>query len=155
IRSGLTTDPSTRPELGEFAAALRGSLNQLLADSLAMPKGATSRPTAPSVHITVARRGADGRYTPLAARGRAIPRLTRYLEWVPPEPEGVGLRTGDRVRIEAVADRAGYLTVFTVGPTGHLTLLYPSRGEATAVAANQPVFIGNVEATPPAGSERI
>jgi hypothetical protein len=75
---------------------------------------------------------------------------------VPPEPEGVVLRTGDRVRIEASADHDGYLTVFNVGPTGDLTLLYPAtQGAPPAVPGNQPVVIGEVLVKPPAGCERL
>ena len=60
------------------------------------------------------------------------------------------------MRIEAVADRDGYLTVFNVGPTGDLSLLYPAtQGTAAAVPAHQPVVIGEVLARPPAGSERL
>jgi hypothetical protein len=111
----------------------------------------------PAVRLTVARRGSDGSYTPLAAARRQLPRLTRNLELVPPEPEGVVLRTGDRVRIEVSADRGGYLTVFNVGPMGHLSLLYPDPIEVGPVEmpANQLVVIGDVKVTPPTGSERV
>jgi hypothetical protein len=153
IRSALAADPARRPGLAEFAAALRGRLNQLLADSLLPLPDATA---GPAVRLTVARRTIDGGYTPIAAARRELPRVTRNLEVVPPEPEGVVLRTGDRVRIEASADHDGYLTVFNVGPTGDLTLLHPAgQGAATALPANQPVVIGEVMARPPAGSERV
>jgi tRNA A-37 threonylcarbamoyl transferase component Bud32 len=154
IRSALVPDPARRPALSEFAAGLRGCLNQLLADSLLPPPGVAA---GPAVRLTVARRRGDGSYTAIAAAQRALPRLTRNLEVVPPEPEGVVLRTGDRVRIEVVAECDGYLTVFNVGPTGHLTQLYPdpAKGGAAMVPANRPVFIGDVKVTPPAGSERV
>jgi hypothetical protein len=153
IRSALAADPAWRPGLAEFAAALRGRLNQLLADSLLPPPGAAARP---AVRLTVARRGPDGGYTPIAAARRELPRLTRNLELVPPEPEGVVLRTGDRVRVEASADHDGYLTVFNVGPTGDLSLLCPARpGAPPAVPANQPLVIGEVLVKPPAGCERV
>jgi hypothetical protein len=157
IRTALAADPDRRPGLEEFAAALRGCLNQLLADSLLAPSGTPARPTRPAVRLTVLRRGHDGKYAPLAVARRALLRGTRNLQLVPPEPEGVVLRTGDRVRIEAAADRDGYLTVFNVGPTGHLTLLYPEPGKGgpAMVRANQPVLIGDVKVTPPAGSERV
>jgi hypothetical protein len=143
--------------VGEFAAGLRGCLNQLLADSLLSPPGGAAAPAGPAVRLTVFRLGGDGRYTPLAAAQRALPRLTRNLEVVPAEPEGVVLRTGDRVRIEVVADRDGYLTVFNVGPTGDLTLLYPDPTKAgpAVVPANHPVAIAEVRVAPPAGSERV
>jgi tRNA A-37 threonylcarbamoyl transferase component Bud32 len=153
IRAALAADPARRPALAEFTAALRGGLNQLLADALLPPPGAAA---GPALRLTVARRGADGGFTPLAAARRELPRLTRNLELVPPEPEGVVLHTGDRVRIEASADHDGYLTVFNVGPTGDLTLLYPARqGAPPAVPGNQPVVIGEVLVKPPAGCERV
>jgi len=69
----------------------------------------------------------------------------------------VVLRTGDRVRIEVVAARDGPVTVFNVGPTGQLTLLYPdpTKGGTAIVPADQPVPIGDAKLTPPAGSERV
>jgi hypothetical protein len=157
VRAALATDPDHRPGLEKFAAALRGCLNQLLADSLLMSPGGTERPAGPVVRLTVFRQGKDGQYMPLAGAQRALPRLTRNLELVPPEPEGVVLRTGDRARIEAAAGRDGYLTVFNVGPTGHLTLLYPDPTQVgqPMVPANQSVVIGDVLVTPPAGSERV
>jgi hypothetical protein len=158
IRSALAADPWRRPGVGDFAAELRGSLNQHLAVSLLSPSGTAAPPTGPAVRLTVFRLGDDGRYTQLAAARRALPRLKRNLEVVPLEPEGVVVRTGDRVRIEAAADRDGYLTVFNVGPTGDLTLLYPNPSMAAGpavVAANHPVVIAEVKVTLPAGSERV
>jgi serine/threonine protein kinase len=157
IRVALAADPGCRPGVGEFTAELRGCLNQLLVDSLISPPNTQTRPAGPAVRLTVFRLSNDGKYTPLAAAQRTLPRLMRNLEMVPPEPDGVVLRTGDRVRIEVVADLDGYLTVFNVGPTGHLTLLFPDPTKLgpAVVPANQPVLIADVMATPPAGSERV
>src|SRR5262245_45763977 len=69
IRRALVADPVRRSGLAEFAAGLRGSLNQLLADSLVPPSGG---PAGPAVRLTVARRGLDGGYTPLAAAHREL-----------------------------------------------------------------------------------
>ena len=85
-------------------------------------------------------------------------RLTRDMKRVPKAPDQVCLRTGERVRIEAVTDRAGYLTVFNVGPAGHLNLLYPDPQSADSpapVVAHRPLNISDVEMTPPAGRERL
>jgi len=70
----------------------------------------------------------------------------------------VGLRTGERVRVEAVADRAGYLTVFNVGPAGHRNLLCPETlwaGAPPPAEAHRPLNIPDVEVTSPAGHERL
>jgi hypothetical protein len=78
---------------------------------------------------------------------------------VPPAPGLARVRTGERVRIEVVADGDGYLTVFNVGPTGQLNLLHPDDPAQLAVprpiAAHRPVYVVDVEMTPPAGRERL
>ena len=53
------------------------------------------------------------------------------MKKVPPSPDQVRLRTGDRVRVEVSANRPGFLTVFNVGPTGNLNLLYPDADAQT------------------------
>jgi hypothetical protein len=78
---------------------------------------------------------------------------------VPPAPGQARVRTGERVRVEVVADRDGYLTVFNVGPTGGLNLLYPEDPAQLAaprpIVANRPEQVVDVELTPPAGRERL
>jgi hypothetical protein len=86
---------------------------------------------------------------------------TRDMRKVPPLPERVRVRTGDRVRIEVVADHPGHFTVFNVGPTGNLNLLYPHALSPDEIAgapimpANRPLHVLDVEMTPPAGCERL
>jgi hypothetical protein len=82
------------------------------------------------------------------------------MKKVPPPPDQVRLRTGDRVRIEVSANRPGFLTVFNVGPTGTLNLLYPDgdphrASQPRPIEPNQPLHILDVEMTPPAGRERL
>ena len=82
------------------------------------------------------------------------------MKKVPPSPDQVRLRTGDRVRIEVRSDRPGFLTVFNVGPAGTLNLLYPDGDPQHAspparIEPNQPLHIVDVEMTPPAGRERL
>ena len=80
------------------------------------------------------------------------------MKRVPRPPDQVHLRTGDLVRVEAVADRPGYLTVFNVGPAGHLNLLFPLTLSADApapVEAHRPLNISDVQMMPPAGRERL
>ena len=159
IRSGLAANPECRPELGAFVSDLRSSLNRLLADSLVMPASSTAAAAPVNVRLTVARRESGGIYVPLTGRHREIRGLTRDMKKVPPVPEQVGLRSGDRVRIEVVADRDGFLTVFNVGPTGHLNLLYPdpatTADESAPVRANERLQVLDVALTPPAGNERL
>jgi hypothetical protein len=80
------------------------------------------------------------------------------MKKVPPSPDRVQLRTGDRVRVEVIADKEGYLTVFNVGPTGNLNLLHPEVGLLSAgsrIVPNRPVHIRDIELTPPTGRERL
>jgi serine/threonine protein kinase len=158
IRMGLAHDAKRRPALREFIAILRGTLNQLMADRLASPVPGSPRPASVSLRLNVRREVAPGRYESLATTHPHRGPLTRDMKKVPRPPEQVRLRTGDRVQIEVVADRPGYVTVFNVGPTGVLNLLHPlevSSASAAAVAAQQPLLIGDVELTPPTGRERL
>jgi hypothetical protein len=113
------------------------------------------------LRLIVSRQVSPQTFVPLAATHPQQPatRPTRDMRKVPPPPEQVRLRTGDRVRIEVSADRAGFLTVFNVGPTGTLNLLYPDDPAQLAaprpVSAHRPEQVVDVELTPPAGRERL
>jgi serine/threonine protein kinase len=156
VRAGLAAERSRRPSLKEFAASLRGTLNQLLADRL-LPSDGPARPQEARVRLIVSRRTGAHTFVPVAASHPTGGRLVRDMRVVPREPERVELHTGDVLRIEAEADRPGFLTVFNVGPKGNLNRLVPdeaSRGPA-AVEANRPLPVLDVELTPPAGRERL
>jgi tRNA A-37 threonylcarbamoyl transferase component Bud32 len=159
IRAGLAAAPERRPELAAFVTDLRGSLNRLLADTLIMPAAPTDRAAPVEMRLAVARWEGGEIYVPVATTHPSPSGMMRNLTKVPPLPARAGLRTGERVRIEVVADRAGFVTVFNVGPTGHLTLLYPDQGPApaatTPLAANCPLHVSDVALTPPAGGERL
>jgi serine/threonine protein kinase len=158
IREGLAAQPERRPELGAFAAALRGSLNLLLADTLTLPS-AGEKPAAPvNLRLIVSRQVDRSRFVPVAATKPPSERFLRDLQRVPPSPDQVLLRTGDRVRLEVLADQPGFVVVFNVGPTGNLNLLYPigtDGGKTPRLEANRPLHILDVELTPPAGRERL
>jgi serine/threonine protein kinase len=157
IRSGLAAAPERRPDLAAFVADLRGSLNQLLADSLVIPPTLVERAAPVELRLAVARWEGGDVYVPVATTHPVPSGMTRNLTKVPPLPARAGLRTGDRVRIEVVADRDGFVTVFNVGPTGQLNLLYPDQGPAVAppLVANRPLYVSDVALTPPAGGERL
>jgi hypothetical protein len=86
---------------------------------------------------------------------------TRDMRRVPPRPDQVRLRTGDRVRIEFLSNRPGFFVVFNIGPTGNLSLLYPEEPEASGtftapmIRANQALQVHDVEMMPPIGRERL
>ena len=144
VRAGLAADPERRTTLAAFVAGLRGALNQSLADALPRSAGASG------VRLTVGRWDGSG-FAPLAAVApRAV--ATRDLQRVPAPPASVGLRTGDRVRVQVAADRPGHLTVFNVGPTGNLNPLHAGEWPA---GAQRPVDVLDAELTPPAGRERL
>jgi hypothetical protein len=81
------------------------------------------------------------------------------MKKVPRQPEQIRLRTGDRVRVEVVADREGFVTVFNVGPTGNLNLLYPEElvgaGAPPDVRPGRALHVLDIELEPPAGRERL
>jgi serine/threonine protein kinase len=158
IRSGLAADGGRRPALPEFAAGLRGVLNQLLADSLILG----SRPAgqvAVRLRLTVSRQADRHGFVPVATTQPPPDRVLRDLRRVPRQPERVDAHTGERLRIEVETDCPGYVTVFNVGPTGNLNLLYPAEPAPAAapsiVPAGRPLHILDVELTPPAGRERL
>jgi serine/threonine protein kinase len=157
-RVALAAEPERRPALSEFAAELRGTLNRLLADSLTLHP--TAAPHAPPVdlRLIVSRQVGASRFEPVASTSPQPERFLRDLRRVPQSPDQVRLRLGDRVRLEVRADRAGFVVVFNVGPTGNLNLLYPMEsagGETPRVEAHRPLHILDVELTPPAGRERL
>jgi hypothetical protein len=157
IRDGLKGDADRRPGLARFLEGLRGALNQSLADSLPVVEAeAGAAPV--QLHLRVSRLLGPNDYRPVAARGARLDPLARNMKRVPPPPEQVPLRTGDRVRVEVLADRTGYVTVFNVGPTGDLNLLFPDEpaaGAGPTAWANQPLQVPDVELQPPAGRERL
>jgi serine/threonine protein kinase len=159
IRSGLAARPELRPNLRDFVADLRGSLNRLMADSLVLPAAPADRAVPVELRLTVSRWEGGDTYMPVATTHPAPPRMTRNLTKVPPLPARAGLRTGDRVRIEVAFDHDGFVTVFNVGPTGHLSMLYPDPAVAVSapslLPANRALQVSNVELTPPAGVERL
>ncbi len=168
IREGLAADPDSRPGLEDFALNLRGALNQLLADSLMMkprsggPDAATPLQPPVDLRLIVSRQVGPNRYLPIAATLDATEvHAARDLRRVPPRPNQARLRSGDRVRIEAVSDRHGFITVFQVDPTGQLSLLYPDElqpGGTFAmpmVRANETLQVLDVEIAPTAGRERL
>ena len=156
IRSGLAGKPEDRPSLVDFAASLRGSLNRLLADALVTPTPEAGGKSPVNMRLVVSRRVQDGSYKSVATT-KPVPRGLRDMKKVPQRPEEVSVRTGEWVRIEVVADKTGYVTVFNIGPTGNLNLLYPDEPSTTPppVEANKPLHVLDVEMTPPVGRERV
>src|SRR5262245_6402590 len=151
IRAGLAAGPEARPDLSDFALTLRGTLNHLLADSL------RAADHGPGPVRLIVRRRAGLTFVPVAATPSGHrPRVLRDIQLVPPEPERVDVRTGDRLRLEVEVDEPGHVTVFNVGPTGNLNLLYPARpGGPTRVEPGRPLLVAETQLTPPDGRERL
>jgi serine/threonine protein kinase len=157
-RAALAAQPERRPALGEFAAELRGSLNRLLADTLTLPPAGAPQPAPVDLRLIVSRQVGPSEFVPVASTSPQPERFLRDLRRVPKSPDQVRLRLGDRVRLEVWADRAGFVVVFNIGPTGNLNLLYPTESagaETPRVEAHRPLHILDVELTPPAGRERL
>jgi serine/threonine protein kinase len=179
VRAGLAAEVDRRPELATFLSLLRGALNQLMADRLAAPPPATDvmpgtahptplastetasqhRSQPARLRLVVSRQVGPGQFLPVAASAANPSAVARDIKKVPPPPDQVHLRTGERVRIEVQSDRSGFLTVFNVGPTGNLNLLFPTEPGSTAapnpIPARVPLHVLDVEMTPPAGHERL
>jgi serine/threonine protein kinase len=186
IRDGLVHDFRIRPSLKEFANRLRANLNQLMADSLllgrdpeigsllaevgtligsdsaAISSSIPSKRSQPDLLLIVSRQIGPDRFDRIAStQPEGSPDgLARDMKRVPLPPEHIQLRTGDRVRIEVLSQRPGYLTVYNIGPTGNLNLLYPDRDALVThrfepIKPGQRIQIGDVELTPPTGRERL
>jgi hypothetical protein len=155
IRAGLAANPCRRPGLDDFTATLRGTLNQLLADDLLLRTG--DGPA--GVRLTVSRQAGPAGFLPVAASAAAPERFVRDLKRVPPAPERVQVRTGDRIRVEVSLEEAGFVTVFNVGPTGNLDVLFPEVAAGVTrpvrVGPERPLHLLDVQLTPPAGQERL
>jgi serine/threonine protein kinase len=157
IRSGLTPDPARRPNLNGFLDALRASLNHTLVDALA-PTDATKQPSHLCLKLMTSREIQPGVYQPVVTTQPKTIGITRDMKKVPRPPQQVSLRTGDRVRVEVAADRPGYVTVFNIGPTGNLNLLYPDDPQTSPgprLEPDAPLRVVDIVMTPPTGRERL
>ena len=94
------------------------------------------RPAPVDLRLIVSRQVGPDRFVPVAATHPQPPagRLTRDMKKVPPSPDQVRLRTGDRVRIEVVADRAGLPDRLQRRPDREPESALPRRRPAAALA---------------------
>jgi serine/threonine protein kinase len=155
IRKGLAATPELRPPLDEFVGMLRGTLNRLLADDMCAPMGDSSRPPPVDVRINVSRDvdrlvsvdvpvDQDQTEPPLGS-----PDATSVV------PDRIRLRTGERIRVRVSIDRSGYVSLFNIGPTGNLHVLWPASGPACWVDAERGIDELRVNVTAPPGRERL
>ena len=68
------------------------------------------------LRIIVSREEPDGSYVRVAATPPERETVSRDMKRATREPDQVSLRTGDRVRVEVVADQSGYIAVFNMAP---------------------------------------
>jgi serine/threonine protein kinase len=154
VREGLSPTPRHRPSLKEFSMRLRAALAELLVDLLPT-HGASA-----FLRLYVSREAGPNRYEPVPTESLALGEGRNVKAKDAPKPiSRRPLRTGDALRIEAIADQAGYLAVLNVGPTGDLNMVYP-RDPLTAASppklpAHRQLHLGDVELEPPAGRERL
>jgi hypothetical protein len=75
----------------------------------------------------------------------------------PAQASTIVLRTGDRVRLEVLADLGGHVVVFNVGPRDGVNLLYPDRAglPAPPIQPGVPLHVSDIELVPPPGRERL
>jgi hypothetical protein len=117
--------------------------------NLPPPAPAGEPTTAGRLRLAVSRILPTG-LSPIAST-HALPMTLRDLRRVPDDVDRVSLRTGDRVRVDVVCDRAGYLAVLNVGPGGNLHLLHHEQ----AVRPGEARHLFDVELIPPTGRERL
>jgi hypothetical protein len=158
VRAALAPDPSRRPTMTDFSTTLRTALNQLLVDRL--PTCATRPGPVVQLAMRIYKEQSPGRLVPIAAQAPAAPATgvrLRDLRRVPPAPPKVELHTGDRVCIDIVADREGYVTVYNIGPRGGLNLLHPDDPASLPprLQAGQTLRLTDIVLTPPTGQERV
>lgn len=155
LRDGLAAAPSSRPGLPDFVQHLRGDLNHLLADAIGTPDSGPSGAAGPGLELTVSRWTPQDGFRPIGSTTPTPVGRRRDMR-VPRAPERVGLRTGERVRIEVRVAEPGYLAVVNIGPEGNVNWLYPSDDPPPArVEPNRPLVLAEVEMTPPVGRERL
>jgi serine/threonine protein kinase len=153
IRKGLAVRPDDRPPLDEFVGMLRGALNRLLADDMCAQIDSSGAAAPVNLRIHVGREASEL----TAAEGSIDPNQatqphTRPTTFV---PDQIRLRTGERIRVGVSIDRPGYVTLFNIGPTGNLHLLWPERGPAGWVDAGRSIDELSVTVTAPPGRERL
>ena len=161
IRCALSVDPSRRPTAKEFAEKLRAGLNQSITSVWVAADAAETSPVKLAIQIRKSNFAANS--AAAIKPNLPTPVGSRNMRRVPQEPASVKLETGDRIQIEVLADRDGFLTLFNVGPSGSLNLLYPDpefgdrpTANLPDLLANQPrLIIDEIEITPPAGTERL
>jgi serine/threonine protein kinase len=158
IRSGLAPDQARRPPLPQFVQMLRGAFNQSLADGLA-PPAAGAGPAPVDLRLVVRRQVAPETWQAVATTRPQPAPVRRDITKVPRQPGKVRVRTGEPIRIEVLSDRDGFVTVFNVGPSGNLHLLFPDDlpvpGASPHIQASQPLHVLDVQLEPPAGRERL
>jgi serine/threonine-protein kinase len=155
IRDGLSAEADQRPGLEQFVNRLRGTLNRLLADNICVPVALASGPAPVDLRIVVSQDTGPNNFVPTAVVGPGQHKQWQDTTQVPPGPEQVRLRTGDRIRVRVSANRAGFLTAFNVGPTGNLHMLWPEDPTPRWQEADQPIDVLDVAVTPPPGRERL
>jgi serine/threonine protein kinase len=151
IRKGLAARPDERPPLAEFVGMLRGTLNRLLADDMCAQIDKSAAPVNLCIHVS---REATGP-TPVKRPAQpepAKPPLTPPATFL---PDRIRLCTGERIRVWVSVDRPGYVTLFNIGPTGNLHLLWPEREPAGWVEAERGIGELSVRVTAPSGRERL
>jgi serine/threonine protein kinase len=156
IRVGLSSNPADRPSLADFLGLLWGSLNQSLVDDF-VPRDTDHKLTSGSgLRLQLLRRMTDGWHRIATSQPSPVA-LRRDIRRVPPQPVQSRVQTGEPLRLEVESDRAGYLAVYNVGPTGNLNLLYPALefGDSLLVQAGKAVRIDDLVLYPPSGKERL
>jgi hypothetical protein len=148
----------TRLIVREPSDVSHGSLSNHQPDSIHPPDQDTL-PIPAGLRLVASLEVGANRFLKLATAQSPCDASAVTLGRISGSPGPISVRTGDRVRIEVVVEREGYVTVFAIGPTGHLSLLYPddppSTTPPTQAQAHRLFHVADVVLTPPTGRERL
>jgi hypothetical protein len=139
IVAGMVPDPDRRPDLPPFLGMLREARWRRLSDDVLGRQ--TSAPPPVRLQVAVAFALASDPETFTSLSGQELLRR-RFC-------------TGDRVRLDSMADADGHLTVLLLGSAGALEVVLPRPGTEDNFFAAQQRHRLLLRLAPPAGQERV
>lgn len=112
--------------------------------------------TAVELTMILSRQDVHGDFVPLPGITPTGTQVLRDMAPIVASSKVTTLRTGDRIQIELISDRPGYLKAFNIGASGKVNPIFPlSSHQSPAIEGHKKLLLCEVEMTPPAGRERI
>ena len=154
IRRGLAYQWADRPSSAEFAVEASPSIEPASDGPPKTRASGTGGPRRGKSHNGSQQARQRWPISPTQQSAARPQRFLRDAKIVPQAPSTVTLSTGDLLQIETEVSEDGYLTIFNIGPTGNLNLLYPdSDGQRSQAIACRPLVLPGIQLIPrPVGS---